>query len=497
MKAALVGHDLYPQARSNSFAWDDAQSFGRRPRQDTPNAAMQSAWFYADVNAIASESSSLQLIVEERAEGGWQEVPDHEFARLWAAPNSNMGRGFVTQFWTWQLYLFGKAFLYFAPDASGTSREIWPLPTASVKAVGSDERFIDHYTYSVNKDGRRVTYELPPELICYSRFVNPFDPRDGMAPLVAAGRAIATDSEMSNSNLSFFSDGNAQPTGICRISGTTGDADFLRLRDDIQSNFGHGKHKTLFVRGDDIDYKILQWSPSELMFTELRDVSEREIHRACGVPDGYWSEKANRANAEHADQVLINSVIWPIASNFSEDVQAQVIAPRYGENTRCRFRDIRRRNVDLEIRELDAKKDFYTVEELRTQYPPPKVSEAAWLGGDAADPRNGMLLVELAKLQPLPTEPDALAKSEEPRPEAAPGGAKALWMRKAIKRLKAKGSASCPFESDEIDDGERARIVGALAACKTADEVRAVFDPATLDTLVAEVRSARLALEAV
>ena len=496
MKAALVGSDFYPPAR-NSFAWgDQAQSFGRHARQDAPTAAMQSAWFYADVNAIASESSSLQLLVEERSEGGWQEVPDHEFAKLWAAPNANMGRGFIIQFWVWQLYLFGKAFLYFAPDASGTPREMWPLPSARVKPVGSSDKFIDHYEYVVTKDNRRVTYEIPPELICYSRFVNPFDPRDGMAPLVAAGRPIETDSEMTRSNLEFFGQGNAQPSGICRISGTTGDADFLRLRDDIQSNFGRGQHKTLFVRGDDIDYKILQWSPADMMFTDLRAVSEREIHRACGVPDGYWSDKANRANSEHADQVLINSVIWPIASNFAEDIQAQIITPHYGENTRGRFRDIRRRNVDLEIRELAAKKDFYTVEELRTQYPPPKVSEAAWLGGDAADPRNGMLLVELAKLQPSPTEPDALAPSSESRPEAASGGAKAMWERKALRRLKAGKSAACQFESDEIDDGEHARISDALAACKTADEVRAVFDPATLDTLVAEVRSARLALEA-
>lgn len=461
-------------------------------------------------------------MVEERDADGWSEVADHEFSALWSLPNPNMGRGFMIQYWIWQLYLFGKAFLYFAPSTDGTLREMWPLPSSRVKAIGSDKNFVDHYEYRVKRGEKLVTYELPPELVCYSRFVNPFDPREGMPPLVAAFRAIDADTEMATSNLKFFSEGNAQPSGICRISASTGDADFLRLREDIQTNFGRGQHKTLFVRGDDVDYKILQWSPKEMMFTDVRAVSEREIHRACGVPDGYWSEKANRANGEHADQVLVNSIIWPIAANFAEDLNTQIVGPHYdGSKVRTSFRDIRQRNVDLEIRELEAKKAFYTIAELRTLYPPPEVAVSAFINGDEEDPRNDLFAVELGmgkaaepETEPVQPQPPQLAAAQAAQAELLPELDEdedereskpdlALWQHKALKRLKTKGSASCPFDSDEISAAEHDRISAALCECKTADDVRRVFiggaeddTPApTIADLLAEVRAARLALE--
>jgi hypothetical protein len=55
------------------------------------------------------------------------------------------------------------------------------------------------------------------------------------------------------------------------------------------------------------------------------------------------------------------------------------------------------------------------------------------------------------------------------------------WERKALKALKEGKPASVTFNSDEIPEGEQARIRAALELCKTAEDVKAAFIPPVID----------------
>ena len=75
------------------------------------------------------------------------------------------------------------------------------------------------------------------------------------------------------------------------------------------------------------------------------------------------------------------------------------------------------------------------------------------------------------------------------------------WRRKAIKALKA-GTPAVVFESDHISPELHAKIWAGLTACKSAEDVRAVFDRAIIGggdnvDLVQELKRANDLLERV
>lgn len=526
--APLTGAQLNPQRNSGSYGldgsmfgsgpmafpgWPDRALDGAPSPERRKQMAMISPWYYSDVSAIAGESGALELQVEERTspdddQAELSPVSNHPLEKIWTKPNPFMGHGFVLKFWVWQMYLTGKGYLYFAPDRMGGDLlEMWPVPSSKMKPIGTADAFIDHYEYTISQTQKVI---IPAEYICYSRFVNPFDLLDGLAPLNAAFAGIEADLAMSHSNLNFFDKENAIPTAIASLSDSTSDPDFFRIRQDLLENFGRGKRKLLVTRGSDIDFKILAFSPEQMMFDKLREISRVEIDRACGLPDGFWTSRANRANSEHADSVIINTIIWPLGTGLVEDLNVQIVDRHYGDQFVASFKDIRARNVQQEIEQQKLRATYYTVGELRQLDPAPEVNETGYINGDPNDPRNTMLLTEIKPGQPALAAPQSIlpqqsttpaSKSVDESPEAATARALTQWQSKAIKRLKAGKSAACQFESDVIPASEQATIRSALGACKSADDVRRVFTdttvkPVTAADVMSAIKEATKLLEA-
>jgi hypothetical protein len=50
------------------------------------------------------------------------------------------------------------------------------------------------------------------------------------------------------------------------------------------------------------------------------------------------------------------------------------------------------------------------------------------------------------------------------------------WQRKAVKRMKDRGNAACYFTSTAIPEDVKSDILAHLPTCKTAAEVKALFD---------------------
>ena len=72
------------------------------------------------------------------------------------------------------------------------------------------------------------------------------------------------------------------------------------------------------------------------------------------------------------------------------------------------------------------------------------------------------------------------------------------WQTKALKRLKERGAAVCPFESEVIPSLENERIAEALKDAKTPEHVKAVFaqdKPDPMAALAAELKRANDLLE--
>lgn len=488
---------------------------------------MASSTVYSCINAIANEVLTAQVKLKKRVAKGEEVIENAPFERLWEAPNPFMGRGFMMSFWAWQLHLSGRAYL-FARPVGGQITELWPLPAWFItQAIGPDG--MKGYLYK-RPGGEEKPLFLDSKYVCYTRLPNPFDIYDGWAPGASGRVAINSDKAMAKWNESFFSDENGVPSGLVSVPKDSLDQDVARVRQELRDFFGGAnKRRVAVARAGDLAWQAFGHTQTEMEFLKGREFSQKEIMRLYGIPEGYFSEQANRANAEQARATMVENAVWPKLILLSEDLNAQWGGIWWGEDERATFEDIRPRNRELELKEFSAWSTVLTVGELR------KLIKYDELG----DYRDALTLEELKKAMPLPGTPaseeaDAAVSAmeeaaglteeetpvaeaptlaeetppegmgDEPALEAEPGTEAeevkrldlARWERKALKALKDKGRASTPFSPDALGEAEAERIRAALEAAQTPEEVRAAFaTKAEDDDIWAEAEKwARLAL---
>lgn len=469
--------------------------------------ASGSPWVYRDISAIAKEASVPTIVVKQRADdGGDTDVDNHPLELLWEAPNAYMGRSWLMQFWIWQLLLYGEAYIYVVPDTAGTPAELWPIPAQWMCPHAHPTKFIDYYEF--RRPGMEKPIPIDAKYVTYSRLPNPFDIRRGLAPISAMMVEITGDLAAGRWNANYFSKENATPSGVIAVPKDTLDTDIQRIRMEIQDFFGSGERRVAVARAGDLTWTAFQENHKDMDFLNMRQFTSKLIDTVFGIPEGYWSDKANRANADSAVARMIENAVWPHLVMLAQDINAQIVPVWYGDGLLVEFEDIRPRNRALELQEFTAYQAVRTIDELR-----------AMIGDDEiGDIRGAMLVEEIKKATPIPTTPasldmeDAIAEMEDEADEesAAMEGAapeaeemavpetpmdaetpteemtmdeipmKALdlerWEKKALKSLKRFKTADTPFASDYIPLPQQERIHAALKAAQTADEVKAAFD---------------------
>ena len=501
-------------------------------RKDLERAkvAVTSPWVYADVQAIANEFSTSQLIIKERRGTKLEDVENHSLEMLWESPNEHMGRSFVTSFWAWSYVLASKAYLYWVPDTSGTElMEVWPVPPWMIRPIPDKENFISGYAFKSSQYSDVIV--IPPELITFSHSVNLFDVRDGLSFLAAAYQEIQSDLAASAWNLNFFDENNGVPDGMIGLSPDALDQDVERVRWELRDFFGGTKRGIAVARTGDMKWQEFGRSQKDMEFMQGREFASKVIGRTLGFPDGYWSDLANRANAEQARRTMISGAVWPLLVRLAEDMNAQrrgVVQRWYGESFRVEFKDIRPEDKEGKRAELTAYQPFVTINHLMGM-----IGEEAYPKGDI---RGLLTVAELTKGVPFPGTPaakmledlqaekdeqaaqDAAAAVEageipDPTLEEAPIEDEPLpddiapeeamvdeapikaasdlkrWEVKALHDLKSKGRVYRTFTSAYIDPDEHEAIRMALKAAQTVAEVKAAFKRSAVDTLLDSVDS--------
>lgn len=405
--------ELYPPQRNNQpstgwINWQGWPAFEAQSQTDgqrdllRAKTAITSPWVFADVQAIANEFSTAELIIKERHGEKLEDVDNHPLEMIWESPNEHMGRSFVTAFWAWSYVLSSKAYLYWVPDQSGRHlMEVWPIPPWMITPIPDKDEFISGYSFKASQYARPIT--IPTSMITYSHSVNLFDVRDGLSFLAAANTEIKADLAASMWNLNFFDENNGVPDGLIGLDPATLDDDIIRVRMELRDFFGGTKRGLAVARSTDLKYTQFGRSQKDMEFGAGREFASKVIGRTLGFPDGYWSDLANRANAEQARRTMISGAVWPLLVRLAEDMNAQkrgVVQLWYGETTRAEFKDIRPEDKEAQRAELSAYSPFYTLNELREL-----TGQAAF---DKADVRGLMLVAEITKGAPLPGTPAAL-----------------------------------------------------------------------------------------
>ena len=506
-KEPLEPGALQPMARSGiggyiSFpGWEQIERDALRQSHNdmgTARTAMTSYLVYRAVNAIAQEMSTATLQVVKRVNEQDEEIINHPFEVRWETPNPYMGRGYLLQYWAFQLLLTGEAYLYVIPGNGGIA-EIWPVPSWYIAPKPDSKEFISGYLWQPDPDRDAIT--IPSQYIVYSRLPNPFDLRRGMSPLAALMTEVEGDLAMSRWNRAFFAKENAVPSGLISVPKDTLDVDMVRIRSEIFDFFGSGNRRVAVARAGDIEWQEFGRSQKDMEFLSGRGFAEKAITTALGIPEGYFSKDATRANAEGAKATFIENAVWPKLTVLAEDLNSQLM-PRFYAGHRAVFEDIRPRNRSLELQEFTTLSTVLTVDELRARFkydPLPdlrgkmliaEIQKQTPIIGTEADEQ--IQAISTQQLETKPVEPmsdrdlgQMITESateqppeEQVEPEVMEAKADLLrWERKALKALKARGRAAVSFESDAIDADVAQGVTAALKAATTAEEVRSAFAP--------------------
>jgi len=395
LMAGTGGISTYPMTFPG---WDKLTKPDERKTAET---AMSSAWASSAVQTIMREFSTADLNVFKQIDGDDLKISDHPSANLWKRPNKFIGRGLMMQFLASQYLFFGRCYLFLAPTGN-TITELWPIPAFMVKPVYDDERFIAAYEFKSSSSAK--THRIDSRYIVYSRLPHPLDLRSGWSPLSAAVQALELDKKHAKWNEDYFGEGNAVPPAIATLKQDVSNSDFKRISDEIFAFFGKGQRRIAVTRSGDMDFKVLQQTMKDMEFLAGRKFNEREIYRAFGIPGGMWEENATEANARHAKSVVIENIVWPMLQLLQDDINAQWFADWHDEDIYAQFDDIRPRNVDMQLRQTETRKGYWTVGELRAEDGKPLLG----------DGRDDMLISEIGTQMAQKAAPTVAADSQKP-----------------------------------------------------------------------------------
>jgi len=425
--------------------------------------AVTSAWVYSDIKGIANEGSQAGVGIYERKGEELEEVVSHEFEAIMRRPNDFMGGAWLRQYTLWWWLLRGEAYWLKVFDVGGSLREIWPLPASRMRPIPDPVMYISGYGYR----GRQGEPEqrLEVEQVCFFRFPNPFDYHRGLSPMSAYRLAMETDVSAARWNREFFNNGAALQM-ILSVPQMV-QSQFEQVKLDINQQLLDQQRRFLVARAGDIKAEAVTVTQKDAEFLAGRVFSQQEIDRIFGYPAGYWSDKANRANAEAAKATLIDQAVWPLLVMMHDEITAQIVQPAYGKQFVAQFADIRVRNRDLELKERGLYFQAQTLDEVRAE-----------LGRDPfPDVELGQTLFPLAVkgggdsgFAAMPAMGTGQMKSD------STGRADLRkWQGIALRRLKSGDPPGYDFESDAIEEHVRTHINEALDTASTAEEVKAAF----------------------
>src|SRR5215467_10622934 len=340
--AAMAGpYGMWPLLFSTPF--DYATAVG--------DLAMSSA-VMACVQWIMRTIPESEMVVRRKIAGGEDEIIyPHPLVELVAQPNPFYSGDLLFQATAADYSLSGNAYWLIMRDNTGTPRELWWEPSATIRpewpADGSD--FIEAYVVMRNN---RWDVRVEARDVVHFRFsMDSNNPRMGIPPLQSALREVFTDQEAS-----VYVAALLRNTGVPSvvISPATADA---RVSDDqleqvkntyIERFSGEFRGLPLVMRGP-TKIDVLTFPPAAMDLRNVRSVSEERISGLLGIPAiiaglGAGLARSTFANYSEAREAAWEDCLIPMQRRFAKEMTSQLLpnfAPQAGEYVGYDYQNVR------------------------------------------------------------------------------------------------------------------------------------------------------------
>jgi HK97 family phage portal protein len=466
--------------------WLDAQISGRGDATDAFKAV---AWAYRCVNLRANAVSTMPFVVTRQGTDDEVDSPWPMTRLLWKTEAA--------------LAIWG-AFYWLKRSNRVVLRELqWLNPLTMT--VEYDENGITGFVQKVGATRRTFT---PAQIVYGNLFAPDDDLGPGVAPLQVALEAAGIAKNINGWAAQFFEHG-AIPTVLLHTDSTLPRGESERIEGSWNKMVSGLRNawKAVVLQGG-LKPEVITPPVNTLALPELQAGVRAQIATAMGIPQTMLEDAANYATAVEHKQSFILDTIAPECELIQEFANQQLFN-QYGL-------ELQFRPQELDILQEDEEQRAGSLASLVASGMPLKLALEV-LGYDltvdqwqmleeaeAEKQREAERNFELQKerfAQPVVAPPPGQAQALAQRDERAMRSDLRLWEKKAVKRLKERGSAVCLFESTHIPEHVKTGIEFDLSGCEDALQIKDVFgrytaEPDGYAPLVAALTDATKALEA-
>lgn len=441
------------------------------------------SWVNIAVSNVAKLASTVPFHVKALEGEKTIDIDNHPFELLLRKPNPLQSRfEFLEATYAYRK-LTGNAYWWKnALNEKAAPAELWVIPPNKIKVVPDKNLFIKGYLYDPG-DGSQIPLDAW-EIIHFREF-HPNNPFVGLSPIESIAAQAVGDMKATEYNTKFFADG-AQLTPTLAFADPIEDTAWEKLKADYKHM--SSKREVMFMRSvgaGGVQVLTTGLNQKDMQFLEGRQFTKEEIYSlfAPGLAS-ILAINATEANAKTGENTLMSKAVYPMQVSMAEKITAEIL-PLYGENLTGEFEDVRQKDRELELRELESYAKSHTIDEIRQQF---------YNDEPIGDERGKLLLAEVTGqsgfMADMPEMPE-----EEPN-EALTKFAVDMkaYKRKAVNSLAKDKPLDFDFESQNIDGAQLSRIRNKLKRCKTKEDIAGVFEAekdqrlyAGMDDLIGEL----------
>ena len=484
--------------RAESAAWDlpDMGVFENQAKLYT-----RLSWVYSAVT-IVGQSCALQALNIKKYRGErTKDIDNHPFELLLGKPNPLQSRFEFLRDTVSYSAINGNSYWWLnRTDPNQQPTEMWLLPSWRVKPKPNGKMYLEGYEYDPGVG--QETRLLPLHQVVHFKKFNPMSEFIGMSAVEPVAIAAQTDLASQQWSSKFYGKNNARLPGILAFTDPiNNEIAWERIKSDTA--YATETRNILMLRGvgSKVDWLRAAATQEEMQQLEQRQFTKEEIYSvfAPGLAS-MLAINATEANSKAGKQTFLEMSVWPRLVEMAQKITLDIL-PAYGKSLVAEFDDPRQTDRVLELQEQEVYSKSHTVDEIRAQFYeddplgddrgkmlPVQIGQSTPVG-NAEDRTPAQLLPFIQPNQQPEPEPEqqepAEPEVEEPeeveeQQEAAMRAALAAWRRKALHALKAGRGAAVTFEHSAINPDLHADVWARLSACKSAADVREVFENAMI-----------------
>ena len=300
---------IYGGAIPNTAKWDIEQAVNQ--------AYERVIWVFRCVDAMAQNSSGIQMLVREYNDVDGKRVEDPELDMLFNRRTNiyETAQQFRYRVATQALLSRRGVFIEIVRNRMGRPIALHILPNSQTRPIPDVKTYVSHYEVITQTQG---VVELKPEDVIWLRIKpHPTDPYLQMTPLVAAGIAADTDYLARLYNRNFLTN-DGRPGMLVAVAGGLSPED----GEELERRFSGGPTNagmTTVIEADGINVQDMTSSPRDVQWLEAINGSKEDILLAFGVPESVLGNASGRT-FDNADAEF--EIFWEVTMRPFMDAMA-------------------------------------------------------------------------------------------------------------------------------------------------------------------------------